>query len=254
MPPPVQSPPVAAAPAKSSAKPILIGCVIVAVLLAAGTAASLYGVYWFKQKAMAKVSSYTGGMVGSPAQVKVAKGNTCSLLSRDELQQLIGATIEKTSEIMEGSEPGCAYYTDPAGFEQLRNLAIAQARKDAEAQQNKPAPKTDNPLELLKDVNALEGVVKALSMAQGGDKEGRAFAFTVERNFGRGNWSTLRTPLAVVPGFQDVQGVGDRAMVGSFGHALFVLKGDTKITLDLTWVPEARTRGADIARKIADHL
>jgi hypothetical protein len=245
----------AAAPQRSGVgKPLLIGCAIVFVLLAAGTAASIYGVYWFKNKALAKVSSYTGGVVGSPSETRVAHGNTCSLLSRDDLQQLIGVTIEKNVEIMEGSAPGCAYYTNPAGFEELRNLAIAQARKEAEAAKDQPATKSDNPLSLLKDVNQLEGVVKALSLSQGGDKEGRAFAFTIDRNFGSSNWAGLRATTAVVPGFQEVPDVGDRAMIGAFGHALYVLKGNSLIALEMTWVPDARTRGGDIARKIISHF
>jgi hypothetical protein len=167
---------------------------------------------------------------------------------------MLGVTIEKTVEIMEGSAPGCAYYTNPAGFEQLRDLAIAQARKQAEEAKDQPATKSDNPLSLLKDVNQLEGVVKALSLSQGGDKDGRAFAFTIDRNFGSSNWSGLRATTAVVPGFQEVQGVGDRAMIGAFGHALYVLQGNSLIALELTWVPDARTRGADIARKIISHF
>jgi hypothetical protein len=238
-------PPVVAAPQRSgSGKPLLIAGGILLVLFVVGLAGTVYGFYWFKNKAMAKVSSYTGGMVGSPAEVRVANGNACSMLPREDLQQVLGVTIEKTAEIMEGSDPGCAYFTNPAGFEQLRNLAL---------EQNQPASKSDNPLALLKDVNQLEGVVKSLGLTEA-DKEGRVFAFNVERGFGRSNWSTLRATMAVVPGFQEVQGVGDRAMVGSFGHVLYVLKGDSKITLELINVPDARTRGADIGRKIAAHL
>jgi hypothetical protein len=233
----------------------LIGCAIVFVLLAAGTAAAVYGVYWFKNKAMAKVSTYTGGMVGgSSSEVRVARGNTCSLLSREDMQQVLGVTIEKTVEIQEGSSPGCAYYTNPAGIEQLRNLALEQARKQADAAKDLPASKSDNPLELLKNTDQLEGVIKSLSLSQGGDKEGRIFAFTVDRNFGRTNWTTLRTTTALIPGFKEVPGIDDHAMVGSFGHVLHVLHGDSLITLELTWVPDATTRGGDIARKIASHL
>jgi hypothetical protein len=43
-------------------------------------------------------------------------------------------------------------------------------------------------------------------------------------------------------------------MIGSFGHALFVLKGNTMVSLQLIYVPEAQTRGAEIGRKIASHL
>src|SRR5690349_12890870 len=59
----VTAPPTAAPKSSGAGKPLLIGCAIVFVLLAAGTAAAVYGVYWFKNKAMAKVSTYTGGMV-----------------------------------------------------------------------------------------------------------------------------------------------------------------------------------------------
>ena len=60
--------------------------------------------------------------------------------------------------------------------------------------------------------------------------------------------------MSVVPGFDEVSGVGDRAMIGSFGHAFYVLKGDSMFRLETMYVPEARTRGADIARKMISHL
>jgi hypothetical protein len=64
----------------------------------------------------------------------------------------------------------------------------------------------------------------------------------------------LRTTMSVVPGFDEISGVGDRAMIGSFGHALYVLQGDSMFHLETMYVPEARTRGADIARRMLSHL
>ena len=43
-------------------------------------------------------------------------------------------------------------------------------------------------------------------------------------------------------------------MMGSFGHALYILKGDAMIHLDTTLVPDARVRGTEIGRKITSHL
>ena len=43
-------------------------------------------------------------------------------------------------------------------------------------------------------------------------------------------------------------------MGSSFGHAIYVLKGDSVIHLELTYVPDARTRGGEIGRKIVSHL
>jgi hypothetical protein len=80
------------------------------------------------------------------------------------------------------------------------------------------------------------------------------FAFTVDGKFGAGNWTALRATMSVVPGFDEVNGVGDRAMIGSFGHAFYVLKGDSMFRLETMYVPEARTRGGELGRKIVSHL
>ena len=43
-------------------------------------------------------------------------------------------------------------------------------------------------------------------------------------------------------------------MMGSFGHAFYVLKGDSMVHLELTYVPDARMRGAEIGKKIVSKL
>src|ERR1700681_107171 len=65
-PAPIQYAPLPAAPQRpSSRKPLLIGCAIVVILFGIGIVASVYSFYWVKNRALAKVSSYTGGAVGS---------------------------------------------------------------------------------------------------------------------------------------------------------------------------------------------
>jgi hypothetical protein len=223
---------------------------IVVVLFAMGVAGTFYGLHLIKRK----VATYTGGAVGgSTDQVTVAHGTSCVLLSQQDLQQVLGVTIEKSAEIMEGSEPGCAYYSNPTAFAELQRMAVEQARRDSQEAAKRPGPKSDNPLELLKDTKDLEGIVKGLGMTQP-DKDGRVFAFTLQRDFGSTNWTALRGTMSVIPGFEEVPEVGDHAMIGSFGHAFYVLKGDTMIHLETMYVPEARTRGAELGRKIASHL
>jgi len=254
-PAPVQSPPAAQTP---PAKPkgsgcgkflLIAGCILL-LLVVLAVAGIFYGVHWAKNK----ITAVTGGMTGnSQSQVKVEQGTSCTLLSREELQQVLGVTIEKSSEIMEGSDPGCAYYTNPEAFAQLQKMAVEQARKQSEEASKHPAPKTDNPLELLKDPNQMEGMVKSLGLTQP-DKDGKVFSFTVQRNAGSSDWSATRAATSAIPGFEDVPDVGDHAMMGSFGHTFYVLKGDSMIQMNTTYVPDARTRGADIGRKIVSHL
>jgi hypothetical protein len=249
--------PVAAQPAAAAAKGSGIGKILLIVggvlllLFVMGVGAAVYGVYWVKHKVSTYASAVTGG--DAPKQVKVEQGDSCRLLSKEDLAQVLGVAVERTSEIMEGSEPGCAYYTNPEAFTQLQRMSLEQARRDSAEAAKQPGPKTDNPLELLKDANKLEGVVKTFGLSQP-DKDGKVFSFSVQKDFGRDNWGPLRATLTVVPGFEDVNGVGDHAMMGSFGHALYVLKGDSMVHLETTYVPDTKTRGAEIGRKIAGNL
>jgi hypothetical protein len=229
-------------------KALLIIGGIVLVLCLAAFGAVLYGVHWVKHK----VSSITGGSFGT----EVSQGNMCKLLSTGELQQMIGVAVERSAEVMDGNDPGCAYFTNPAAFAELQKLAIAQAKRDSERASQEPDVKNskgDNPLELLKHTKEMEGIVKGFGLSAP-DPSGRVFAFSVNRNFGSGNWMPLRTTLSVVPGFDDVNGVGDHAMIGSFGHAFYVLKGDSVFKLETMYLPEARMRGSEIANKLISHF
>ncbi len=242
--------PQAAQPPKSSGggKTLLIVGGIVLVLVLGAFGAVFYGVHWVK----GKVSSITGGSFGS----EVSQGNMCRLLSTAELQQMIGVTVERSAEVLDNGDPGCAYYTNPAAFAELQKIAIAQAKRDSERASQYPDVKNskgDNPLELLKHTKEMEGIVKGFGLSAP-DPSGRVFSFSVNRNFGSGNWMPLRTTLSVVPGFDDVNGVGDHAMIGSFGHAFYVLKGDSVFKLDTMYLPEARMRGTEIANKLISHL
>jgi len=231
---------------------LIVGGALVAICVVA-VGAGIYGVHLLKKKVREKTAMYTGGAVGGSDTVAVTDGNSCSLLSKEELAEVTGVVVERTQEIREGEKPGCAYYTNPAAFAELQKAAMEQAKRDSAEAAKKPGPKTDNPLELLKDTNKLEGVVKTFGLSQA-DKDGRLFAFTVDRDFGRGNWATLRATMSAIPGFEDVEGAGDHAMIGSFGHTFLVLKGDGIITLETNYIPDARAKGAEIGRKIAGRM
>jgi hypothetical protein len=229
---------------------LIVGGVLV-LLFVIGISAAMYGVYWVKHK----VSSYASAVTGGPsAPIKVVEnGNSCRLLSTAELQKVLGVVIEKSAEIMENSTPGCAYFTNQEAFSQLQRMAAEQARRQTEEVNNRPGPKPDNLPALMKDANQLEGVVKTLTMTQP-VQDGKVFSFTVQSNFGQDSWSGMRLTESAVPGFQEVPGVGDHAMIGAFGHAFYILKGDKMIYMDMTTVPDARTRGAQLGRKIMANL
>ena len=250
---PASQPPTAQSPKSSGAgKALLIVGGIILVMVLGAFGAVFYGVQWVRHK----VSSMTGGAIGGSSSSEVSQGNMCKLLSTGDLQQMIGVTVERSAEIMDNGDPGCAYYTNPAAFAELQKLAIAQAKRDSERASQYPDVKNskgDNPLELLKHTKEMEGIVKGFGLSAP-DPSGRVFSFSVNRNAGSDSWAPLRTTISIVPGFEEVNGVGDHAMIGSFGHAFYVLKGDSVFKLDTMYLPEARARGSEIGRKLISHF
>jgi len=211
----------------------------------------VYGVYWVKHK----VSSYASAISsGSSDSVKVvASGDNCRLLASAELQKILGVKIEKSAEIVDDNQSGCAYYTDPQSVSQLQRMALEQAKKQTDEVNRRPGPKPDNLPALMKNANELEGIVKTLGMTQP-PADGRVFSFTVQRGVSADGWAGMRVTEAAVPGFEEVPGVGDHAMIGAFGHAFYVQKGDAVITMSMMLVPDARVKGSEIGKKIIGKL
>lgn len=245
--------PIVPQPAKGSGwgKVLLwVGAIFLLIaLVAVGT--TVYGYYWVKHKVTSYASAITNGASGD--MKVVSSGDSCRLLSTAELQQVLGVTIEKSAEIMEGSDSGCAYFTNPAAVAKLQKLATEQARRQAAQAKKRPGPAGNNPLALLKETNQMDGLVKGLTSSSP-DQNGKVFSFTIQQNFGTDSWSGMRLVESAVPGFEDVNGVGDHAMIGAFGHAFYTVKGETMIHMDTTFVPDARTRGAQIGKKILGRL
>ena len=247
---PVRVPVVATPKSSGLGKALLWVGGILLVLFMAGATAAVYGAYWVKHK----VSSYASAISGSTDSRKmVAKGDSCRLLSKAELQKVLGVAIEKSAEIMEEDRPGCAYFTNQQAFHQLERMAVVQAKRQSDEVNRRPGPKPDKLPALLKNANDLEGVVKALGMTQP-TADGRVFSFTIEHGADANSWAGMRLTESSVPGFEEVSGVGDHAMIGAFGHAFYVQKGDALITMSTMLLPDARRRGAELGRKIISKL
>jgi hypothetical protein len=254
---PVQASPVqpAAAPlppaskGPSVAKILFIALGIIALLVVIVVGGAIFGFMAIKHK----VREATGGTLGGTHQMNVSHGDACRLLSADQVKAVLDVDIVRTQEMMEGSNAGCAYYTNADGFARLQKVAAAQAKRDSETASKEIDPNEKNPMELMKHTKEMEGMIKSLGLTQPGE-EGRVFAFTIQKHFGSESWSSMRTAMAMVPGFEEVSDVGDQAMVGTFGHTFLILKGNNMIRLETIYVPETRTRGAELGRQIVAGL
>ena len=246
-PPPSPPAPVAAAKGSSLGKILLVVFsffVLLAVLAAAGI---YYATGKLKAKAIETISQ------------AVAK-DPCALLSKEEVQEILGVPIEKTAPTTGGSEPGCSFFASSEAFQKLARDSAAKIQEQAEAgaaAADKATRQIDNPLALLNNdsIKNLEGIVKTLgAVGQAVKGDGLVFDFSLDSSFGRDSWPTFRTTMSLIPGFESIGGVGDNAMVGPFGSVLYVQKGAMKVTLNLTSVPDARTKGVALARKVVSRL
>jgi hypothetical protein len=242
---PVAVPLAPASKGPSVAKILLIALGVIGLLAVIAIGGAIYTFRVIKHK----VQEATGGAEGATQQINIAHGNSCRLLSADQVKEVLGVDIVRTQEMVEDSNAGCAYYTNAEGFAHLQKVAAAQAKRDSETASKEIDANSKNPMELMKHTKEMEGMIKSLGLAQSGE-DGRVFAFTVQKHFGSENWSSMRTAMAMVPGFEEVEDVGDHAMVGTFGHTFLILKGNSLIRLETIYVPEARTRGAELGRQI----
>jgi len=248
---PLQAP-VSATPKGSGLGKVLLwlgGIFLLLFMIVAG--AAIYGAYWVKHKVSNYASAISGG--SSDNLKVVASGDSCRMLSTADLQKILGVKIEKSAEIVDDNQPGCAYYTDAQSVSQLQRMAMAQAKKQTDEVNRRPGPKPDNLPALMKNANDLEGIVKTLGMTQP-PADGRVFSFTLERGVSADAWAGMRVTEAAVPGFEEVPGIGDHAMIGAFGHAFYVQKGDAVITMSTMFVPDARMRGSQIGKTILGKL
>ena len=192
---PLQAP-VSATPKGSGLGKVLLwlgGIFLLLFMIVAG--AAIYGAYWVKHKVSNYASAISGG--SSDNLKVVASGDSCRMLSTADLQKILGVKIEKSAEIVDDNQPGCAYYTDAQSVSQLQRMAMAQAKKQTDEVNRRPGPKADNLPALMKNANDLEGIVKTLGMTQP-PADGRVFSFTLRRFALSGTLS--RNDASALPG------------------------------------------------------
>src|SRR5262249_3739798 len=149
---------------------VVFGCFVLFGALA--TAGIYYAASRLKAKALQTISGATGVTLRDAGKPRVAVKNVCAVLPKEDVEQVLGIQIEKTAEITDAGESGCAFFTSPEAFKKLTGDSLAQVRKEAEAdavkaeagaaKPEKPGRGADNPLALLntESLKKLEGIVK----------------------------------------------------------------------------------------------
>ena len=257
---------VPAAGTGSAAKVIAIVAGVVLVLGAMGVGGVVYIGYRAKQK-LAELNRVYGGPsdtagTSSLSSTKIfppSKGSGCPMLEGQEAAGILGVAVDRVEFAADG----------PNGSEECRYWVTAEERKRlarAEIVSGFNAVGSKDEKDAIAGVEKLiGGVLGAAADAPGGNND-QDFAFSIEvwRHDGKTMWDKVesarsdvnRIAQADVVGMtiQQLDGVGDRAMILPAGHSIMVLKGDKFMLLGFQQFVPGREKTAALARAAVGRL
>lgn len=254
-----------AAGGSSATKIILIVVGVLVLLGGLGIAGVVYVGYRAKQKiAELKqeygISSETAPSSRSNARnFPPAKGSGCRMLQGQEAAGILGAAVDRvdfTANGPDGSE-WCRYWITAAERQRLMRAEIASGIG--------AVGKGDSKADTEGFEKVIGGFLGAVIESNGDNKnEDFAFSLQVWRKGGQAMWDKMESAKAQVKGVtgvdfaalatQQVQGVGDRAMILPGGHSIMALKGDTFFLVGFQQFVPGREKTAALARVVAGRL
>ena len=255
--------PAPSAGSSSATKVILIVVAIVVLFGAVGVGGLIYVGYRAKQKLAELKNEYGDASTSSSSTPRVfppSAGTGCPMLEGQEAAGILGVAVNRVESAPDPSD----------GSETCRYWISSDERKRLEREEIVAGI---NAVGKGDDKNATAGAEKLIGGALGalidahGDNNDADFAFSVQvwRTNGKSQWEKLETAKSQVKnatnidfgdltGTQQLQGIGDQAMVLPAGHSIMVLKGDTFFLLGFQQFVPGREKTAALARVVAGRL
>lgn len=212
----------------------------------------VYVGYRAKQK-IAELKQDYGVTEQAAASFPPAKGSGCPMLEGRQAAGILGIAVERVE--FDGAGPDgsewCRYWVNAAERKRLMRAAIASGIHGA----GKADPKSGS-----EDVEKLVGGMLGAAIEAAGDNKAGDFAFSLQvwRTGGRVMWDKMELSKADVKNatgvdfagmtMQQVQGIGDRAMVLPGGHSIMVLKGDAFFLIGFQQFVPGREKTIALAR------
>ncbi len=259
------SAPTSAAASSSGTKIVLIIAGVVVLLGGIGVAGIVYVGYRAKQKIAELKQEYgvtgesEGGSTGSAKVFPPSKGNGCRMLEGQEAAGILGVAVERVESDANGPDGSelCRYWVGPA---ERKRLAGAEILSGISA-----VDKSDEKNAVAAAEKVIGGIMSAAADASG-DIKNEDFAFEIQlwRSGGRPMWDKMESAKAVAKDTtgvdlagmttQQVEGVGDRAMILPAGHSIMVLKGDSFFLLGFQQFVPGREKTTALAKVVVGRL
>jgi hypothetical protein len=206
-----------------------------------GVAGIVYTAYFVKEKIeeTAKDSGIDLGALAEQGQFY----EPCSLLSTQEAAEILSVVVERS----EAAGDTCNYFIRPPSDEE-KSDAVAKAMESFQQQSGESSPAT--PADPARP-QGLEDLTKAWV---GSNVDANTPYFTIQVHQD-GNAMMAGMKIALLAGggtdaTEQLQGLGDQAVLGPLDSLLIFVKDGTGIQIDLRQVAEGRDRGIQLARRI----
>ncbi len=271
---PASAPAAAAASGGSGLKIILI---VLGSLFVLGTLA-VCGIYYAGHRLIQRAEQ-ASGQTGLAESIRDAasrgsgsrsfgagsfvKRDGCALLSKGEVESILGTSIEKADGQLAAGDRSehCNYFVKPGTMEQDEDK-LRQTADEFKAKQAAVDKLNASNLNEQARKEGVENLAKNFmrTMADSnGNGDVPVFSFTVERESGKAEFGAFRTANVIMGAAakganETIAGLGDRALMGPMDSVLSVLKGNTCITLNLTQVPNGKDKGIALAQKILSRI
>jgi hypothetical protein len=188
--------------------------------------------------------------------------DTCALLTKEDLSQLLSLTVERAEGSGKSSHSECRYYSSQAQQRGQEEALAAKKKIEGERKIGNVADQAQNVRDIGNLIRGVTGTAGAMNNAPmltvsidsadpkatvAGFKTGMGLTgFAMKSQVGSGGAPNLMT--------EDVQGVGDEGMFAPlFGMSVF-RKGDVAVSIDGRGLPGGREAQIAIARRIFSKL
>jgi hypothetical protein len=210
-----------------------------------------YGWHRVKQAAASKgvdLNSFTERQRGAGRRI-----DACELLTREELSEIVGINVERAEGGGRSTNSKCTYYSSAA----VGNATNAAAGAFQRMQQTRSST-TDaaDQEKALKDVGSMvRGMV-------GSQSNGLVLSLELETENAKAALAAFKLAMGMMtagmeksPALrEDIQGLGDEAVVSPLGSIFAFRKGDVAVTIDGRALPGGRDSEIAIAKRIAGKL
>jgi hypothetical protein len=205
--------------------------VVIGVILAGIIGAGYYAVHRVKQKVAQVRAEYADDAPSVTGRAALGGRSACDLLGKADFRRITGVAITESVPTESGSELTCEYFGTPPDQPARRKPVRAEEIQNAQ--------------------QALDAVQSAMSQAA---SHAPVLRVTIHLSNAKAMMLGSRLATGVTTENSRIDNLGDEAYMDATASMLAVRRGKRGVMLTMPLLPNSRTTGPLIAKKILDQI